>query len=49
MISSFFSSASIGSVSAVILFLITYMPYIVIVSLGTALSSLSKFLAVGPT
>lgn len=46
MISTLFSSASIGSVSAVILFLMTYMPYIVIIALGTTLSACSKFLAV---
>lgn len=46
MVSTFFSSASIGSVSAVILFLMTYMPYIVIIALGTVLSTFSKVLAV---
>lgn len=46
MISAFFSSASIGSVSAVILFLMTYMPYIVIIALGATLSTFSKVLAV---
>lgn len=42
--STFFSSASIGSVSAVIIFLITFMPYIIMVSLGTTLSFGLKFL-----
>lgn len=45
MTSAFFSSASIGSVSTVILFLITFMPYIIIISLGAVLSSTGKFFA----
>lgn len=45
MASTFFSSASIGSVSAVILFLMTFLPYIIIVSLGTVLSASGKFFA----
>jgi ABC-type multidrug transport system fused ATPase/permease subunit len=45
MSSSFFSTASIGSVSTVILFLMTFLPYIVIISLGATLSSFGKFLA----
>lgn len=46
MVSTFFTSASIGSVSTVILFLMTYMPYILIISLGAILSMCSKALAV---
>lgn len=45
MASTFFSTASIGSVSAVILFLMTFLPYIIIISLGSVLSSFGKFLA----
>lgn len=45
MVSSFFESASVGSVSAVILFLITFLPYIIIISLGSELSFSGKFLA----
>lgn len=45
MASTFFSTASIGSVSAVILFMMTFLPYIIIVSLGAVLSSFGKFLA----
>lgn len=45
MASTFFSTASIGSVSAVILFMMTFLPYIIIVSLGAVLSWLGKFLA----
>ncbi|XP_062562122.1 glucosylceramide transporter ABCA12 [Armigeres subalbatus] len=45
MCSMFFSSASIGSVSAVILFLTTFLPYIVIISLGAVLSFAGKFVA----
>ena len=45
MTSAFFSSASIGSVSTVILFLITFMPYIIIISLGAVLSNTGKFFA----
>lgn len=45
MSSSFFSTASIGSVSTVILFLMTFLPYIIIISLGATLSSFGKFLA----
>lgn len=45
MSSSFFSTASIGSVSTVILFLMTFLPYIIIISLGATLSSVGKFLA----
>lgn len=45
MVSTFFSSASIGSVSAVILFLMTFLPYIIIISLGAVLSMVGKFLA----
>lgn len=45
MASTFFSSASIGSVSAVILFLMTFLPYIVIISLGSVLSLAGKFFA----
>lgn len=46
MTSTFFSSASIGTVSVVIFFLITFLPYVVVVSLGTFLSSAAKFIAV---
>lgn len=42
MVSTFFSSASIGSVSTAILFLMTYMPYILIVTLDTLLNMWSK-------
>lgn len=45
MASTFFSTASIGSVSTVILFLMTFLPYIIIVSLGTVLSTFGKFIA----
>lgn len=45
MASTFFSSASIGSVSAVILFLMTFLPYIIIISLGSVLSLSGKFFA----
>jgi hypothetical protein len=45
MASSFFSTASIGSVSTVILFLMTFLPYIIIISLGAVLSSFGKFIA----
>lgn len=45
MASTFFSTASIGSVSTVILFLITFLPYIIIISLGAVLSTFGKFLA----
>lgn len=45
MSSSFFTTASIGSVSTVILFLMTFMPYIVIISLGATLSAFGKFIA----
>lgn len=46
MTSTFFSTASTGSVSAVILFLITFMPYIIIIALGASLSFGAKVLAV---
>lgn len=46
MCSMFFGSASIGSVSAVILFLTTFLPYIIIISLGAVLSFTGKFVAV---
>ncbi|XP_053667952.1 glucosylceramide transporter ABCA12 [Anopheles marshallii] len=45
MCSMFFSSASIGSVSSVILFLITFLPYIIIISLGATLSTVGKLIA----
>ncbi|KAG5682948.1 hypothetical protein PVAND_012265 [Polypedilum vanderplanki] len=45
MASSFFSTASIGSVSTVILFLMTFLPYIIIISLGAVLGSFGKFIA----
>lgn len=45
MASTFFSTASIGSVSTVILFLMTFLPYIIIISLGAILSVFGKFLA----
>lgn len=45
MSSCFYSTATIGSVSTVILFLITFLPYIVIISLGTVLGMFGKFLA----
>ncbi|XP_052862121.1 glucosylceramide transporter ABCA12 [Anopheles cruzii] len=45
MCSVFFSSASIGSVSSVILFLITFLPYIIIISLGATLSAAGKLVA----
>jgi len=45
MASTFFSTASIGSVATVILFLMTFLPYIIIISLGAILSSFGKFLA----
>uniref|UniRef100_A0A2M4A096 Putative abc transporter n=1 Tax=Anopheles triannulatus TaxID=58253 RepID=A0A2M4A096_9DIPT len=45
MCSVFFNSASSGSVSSVILFLITFLPYILIISLGTTLSAVGKFFA----
>lgn len=45
MSSSFFTTASIGSVSTVILFLMTFLPYIVIISLGATLSAFGKFIA----
>nr|XP_029714133.1 LOW QUALITY PROTEIN: ATP-binding cassette sub-family A member 12 [Aedes albopictus] len=45
MCSMFFGSASIGSVSAVILFLATFLPYIIIISLGAVLSFTGKFVA----
>ena len=45
MASNFFSTASIGSVSTVILFLMTFLPYIIIISLGTVLSMFGKFIA----
>lgn len=45
--STFFSSASIGSVSTVILFLTTFLPYIVVIALGTTLSRSSRFITVG--
>lgn len=45
MASTFFSTASIGSVSTVILFLMTFLPYIIIISLGAVISGFTKFLA----
>lgn len=45
MSSTFFSTASIGSVSTVILFLMTFLPYIIIISLGAILSTFGKFVA----
>lgn len=45
MASTFFSTASIGSVSTVILFLMTFLPYIIIISLGAVLNTLGKFIA----
>lgn len=45
MASTFFSTASIGSVATVILFLMTFLPYIIIISLGAVLSTFGKFLA----
>ncbi|XP_055631846.1 glucosylceramide transporter ABCA12 [Toxorhynchites rutilus septentrionalis] len=45
MCSMFFASASIGSVSTVILFLATFLPYIIIISLGAVLSFGSKVVA----
>lgn len=45
MASTFFSTASIGSVSTVILFLMTFLPYIIIISLGAILSTFGKFVA----
>ncbi|XP_058118442.1 glucosylceramide transporter ABCA12 [Anopheles ziemanni] len=45
MCAMFFSSASIGSVSSVILFLTTFLPYILIISLGATLSAVGKFFA----
>lgn len=44
--STFFSSASIGSVSTVILFLTTFLPYIIVVALGTTLTSKYRFITV---
>jgi hypothetical protein len=46
MTSTFFSSASIGSVAGVIFFLTTFLPYVVIISLGATLSGMGKFFAV---
>jgi hypothetical protein len=43
MVSAFFSMATIGSVATVIIFLITFMPYIIIISLDAALSSFFYF------
>ncbi|XP_058829413.1 glucosylceramide transporter ABCA12-like [Topomyia yanbarensis] len=45
MCSMFFASASIGSVSTVILFLATFLPYIIIISLGAVLNSGWQFVA----
>lgn len=45
MSSNFFSTASVGSVATVILFLMTFLPYIIIVSLGTVLSMFGRFIA----
>uniref|UniRef100_A0A336KWA0 CSON000491 protein n=1 Tax=Culicoides sonorensis TaxID=179676 RepID=A0A336KWA0_CULSO len=45
MCSTFFSSASIGTVSSVIFFLITFMPYIIIISLGATLQIGGKIAA----
>lgn len=45
MASTFFSTASIGSVSTVILFLMTFLPYIIIISLGAVLNTFGKFVA----
>lgn len=45
MASTFFSTASIGSVATVILFLMTFLPYIIIISLGAVLSTFGKLLA----
>lgn len=45
MASTFFSTASIGSVSTVILFLMTFLPYIIIISLGAVLSTFGKILS----
>lgn len=45
MSSCFFATASIGSVATVILFLMTFLPYIVIISLGATLSAFGKFIA----
>lgn len=44
MASSFFSTASIGSVSTVIIFLMTFLPYIIIISLGAVLNTFGKFI-----
>lgn len=46
MMSNLFESASIGSVSTVIVFLMTYMPYIILVALSTIVSTGSKIFAV---
>lgn len=43
MASAFFSMATIGSVATVIIFLINFMPYIIIISLDAALSSFFYF------
>lgn len=44
--STFFSSASIGSVTTVILFLTTFLPYIVVIALGTTLTKKARFFTV---
>lgn len=46
MTSSFFTKATIGSVSSAIIFLMTFMPYIVIVSVGNTLTLTTKIVMV---
>lgn len=46
MTSAFFTKATIGSVSSAIIFLMTFMPYIVIVSVGSSLTTATKIVMV---
>lgn len=46
MVSTFFSTATIGSVSGVFLFFVAFLPYVVIVAHDAQLTFGSKFLAV---
>lgn len=49
MTSAFFTKATIGSVSSAIIFLMTFMPYIVIVSVGSAMTTTTKIVMVSCT
>lgn len=46
MTSAFFTKATIGSVSSAIVFLMSFMPYIVIVSTGSTMTLCTKIVMV---